>query len=41
MKIFKITVDGIPTVDRIVANCEAIEAFAKADPLKQAGAPKG
>jgi maleylacetoacetate isomerase len=40
MKIFKISVGGIPTIDRIVARCEANEAFAKADPFKQAGAPK-
>lgn len=41
MKIFKISVAGIPTIERIVARCEAQEAFAKADPLKQTGAPKG
>ena len=40
MKVFKITVAGIPTVDRIVARCEAEPAFAKADPFKQAGAPQ-
>ena len=39
MKVFKVTVDAIPTVDRIVALCNTHEAFAKADPYKQAGAP--
>lgn len=41
MKIFKITVPDIPTVDRIVSRCEAEPAFAKADPYKQTGAPQG
>ena len=40
MRTLKITVPGIPTIDRIVARCDAHEAFAKADPLKQIGAPK-
>ena len=40
MKIFKITVAEVPTIDRIVARCETLDAFAKADPFKQAGAPK-
>ncbi|HQT67829.1 MAG: maleylacetoacetate isomerase [Rhodospirillales bacterium 20-60-12] len=39
MRIFKITIPDIPTIDRIMAACEANEAFAKADPLCQAGAP--
>jgi maleylacetoacetate isomerase len=39
MRVFKIVVPDIPTVDRIVALCEAHEAFAKADPFKQEGAP--
>jgi maleylacetoacetate isomerase/maleylpyruvate isomerase len=39
MKVLKIDIAGIPTIDRIVATCEAMEAFAKADPLKQVGAP--
>jgi len=39
MRVFKIEVAGIPTVDRIMATCEAIDAFAKADPRRQAGAP--
>ena len=40
MKIFKIPLAGVPTIERIVALCEKNEAFAKADPFKQAGAPK-
>lgn len=39
MKVFKINVADIPTIDRIVAKCESLEAFAKADPQKQEGAP--
>ena len=39
MKVLKIEIAGIPTINRIVATCEAMEAFAKADPLKQVGAP--
>ena len=38
-RVFKIKVDGVPTVDRIMATCEAMDAFAKADPYRQAGAP--
>ena len=40
MRVFKIDVDGIPTVLRIMANCEKLDAFAKADPMKQVGAPQ-
>jgi maleylacetoacetate isomerase/maleylpyruvate isomerase len=39
MRVFKITVPGIPTIDRVMAACEAHEAFAKAAPQRQAGAP--
>jgi maleylacetoacetate isomerase len=39
MRVFKITVADIPTIDRIVAQCEKLEAFAKAAPSKQVGAP--
>ena len=39
MRVFKIEVAGIPTVQRIMAECEAREAFAKADPMRQVGAP--
>lgn len=40
MRVFKIAVPGIPTIDRIVALCESQAAFAKADPYKQEGAPQ-
>ncbi len=40
MRIFKIDVAGIPTVLRIMAACEQLDAFAKADPARQAGAPQ-
>lgn len=39
MRVFKIDVPNIPTVHRIMAECEKLEAFAKADPMKQVGAP--
>ncbi|WP_131195744.1 maleylacetoacetate isomerase [Lichenihabitans psoromatis] len=39
MQVFKISVADIPTVDRIVASCIALPAFAEADPYKQVGAP--
>ncbi|MBC7701148.1 maleylacetoacetate isomerase [Aquabacterium sp.] len=39
MRVFKIEVPGIPTVLRIMAACEQLEAFAKADPTRQVGAP--
>jgi maleylacetoacetate isomerase len=39
MRVLKIPVKNAPTIDRIIARCEAQEAFAKADPLKQHGAP--
>jgi maleylacetoacetate isomerase len=38
-RVFKIEIDEIPTVRRIMAECEKLEAFAKADPARQAGAP--
>ena len=40
MRVFKIEVAGIPTVTRIMAVCEREEAFARADPMLQPGAPK-
>ena len=40
MRVFKIEVAGIPTVLRIMAACEKLDAFAKADPARQAGAPQ-
>jgi len=38
-RVFKITVPAIPTIDRIMVACEALDAFASADPMRQAGAP--
>ena len=40
MRVFKIDVEGIPTVLRVMAACEKLEAFANADPARQAGAPQ-
>ena len=39
MRVFKISVPGTPTVDRIVAACEELDAFKQAQPLRQVGAP--
>lgn len=39
MRVFKIEVAKIPTVDRIMAACESRDAFAKAAPSRQQGAP--
>ena len=39
-RVFKIEVAGTPTISRIAALCEAHEAFAKADPMRQDGAPQ-
>ncbi len=39
MRVFKIAVADTPTVDRIVAACDAHPAFAKAAPGLQVGAP--
>ncbi len=38
-KVFKIEVADIPTVKGIVARCEEIEGFARANPMRQVGAP--
>ncbi len=40
MRIFKIEVADIPTVLRVMAACEQLDAFAKADPTRQVGAPQ-
>ena len=40
MRIFKIEVADIPTVNRIMAACEKLDAFAKAAPMRQVGAPQ-
>ena len=39
MRVFKIEVPGIPTVLRVMAACERLDAFARADPRRQVGAP--
>jgi len=39
MRVFKIGVAGTPTIDAIVARCDAHEAFARAAPNRQVGAP--
>jgi len=39
MRVFRVSVADTPTIDRIVALCDAHEAFAKAAPLRQVGAP--
>ena len=41
MRVFGIAVAGIPTVERIMAACEAQDAFRAADPKRQEGAPAG
>ena len=38
-RIFKITVAEIPIIDQIMANCDALDAFVKAAPMRQVGAP--
>ena len=40
MRVFKIEVAVIPNVLRIMAACEQLDAFAKAAPARQAGAPQ-
>jgi maleylacetoacetate isomerase len=40
MRVFKIEVADIPSVHRIMAACEKLEAFAKAEPSRQIGAPQ-
>ncbi len=39
-RVFSIEVPGIPTVDRVMAACEEIEAFQRASPFRQFGAPE-
>ncbi|RFO96521.1 maleylacetoacetate isomerase [Rhodoferax lacus] len=39
MRVFKIEVHNIPTVDAIVARCSALDAFVRAEPARQVGAP--
>ncbi len=40
MRVFKIDVDAIPNVLRIMSNCEKLDAFVKAEPSRQLGAPQ-
>ena len=39
VRVFAITVPDVPLIDAIVARCEAMDAFAGADPSRQVGAP--
>jgi maleylacetoacetate isomerase len=39
MRVFKIPTSGTPTVDRIVAACDDLDAFRRASPALQVGAP--
>ena len=39
-RVFKITIPDVPTIDRIMTACDQHPAFMKADPKRQAGAPK-
>lgn len=39
MRVFKIEVADIPTINAIMETCDRLDAFAKADPMCQAGAP--
>lgn len=39
VRIFKITIPDIPTIDRIMAACDSHPAFIKAKPSRQEGAP--
>lgn len=41
MRVFGIEVPAIPTVDRIMRECERLDAFAQAEPMRQEGAPAG
>lgn len=41
MRVFGIEVHDLPNIERIMAACDANEAFAKADPRRQEGAPAG
>ncbi|MDN7179639.1 maleylacetoacetate isomerase [Caballeronia sp. SEWSISQ10-4 2] len=39
-RVFKIAIPDVPTIDRIMTACDQHPAFMKADPKRQAGAPK-
>ncbi len=38
-RVFKVEVANIPTIERIMASCEELDAFARANPMRQVGAP--
>jgi maleylacetoacetate isomerase/maleylpyruvate isomerase len=38
-EVFKVEIAGMPTVERIVARCSELDAFRRAHPLAQPGAP--
>jgi maleylacetoacetate isomerase len=38
-KAFNIKIEGIPIIERVVGSCVALDAFARAQPLLQEGAP--
>jgi maleylacetoacetate isomerase/maleylpyruvate isomerase len=40
-KFFQVDMAPFPTVSRIVGTCQAVDAFARAHPLEQPGAPAG
>jgi maleylacetoacetate isomerase/maleylpyruvate isomerase len=40
MRVFEIAIADTPTIDRVMAACDAHEAFAKAEPRRQQGAPR-
>lgn len=40
VRVFNIVIPDIPTIDRIVAACEELDVFARADPRRQVGAPQ-
>jgi maleylacetoacetate isomerase len=39
MRVLQISVPDTPTIDRIVDRCNTLDAFAQAQPVRQAGAP--
>jgi maleylacetoacetate isomerase len=41
LRVFNFATVGTPTIDRIVGLCEAQDAFARAAPMRQHGAPAG
>jgi maleylacetoacetate isomerase len=38
-RVFQISIPNLPTIDRVMAACDAHEAFARAEPRRQHGAP--